>query len=114
VSGFPRHERLLKRSDFLRLSRQGGKVQTAGFIILWSESPVSAVRIGITVSGKVGNAVVRNRLKRFIREFYRHNKGLFAPADYSIIARQGAARLEYNDLCQELGRALQRLQKQPC
>jgi len=114
MSGFPRHERLLKRSDFLRISRHGGKVQTAGFIILWIESPDSAVRIGITVSGKVGNAVVRNRLKRLIREFYRHNKVLFAPADYSIIARQGAARLDHCEVCRELGRALKRLQKQPC
>jgi len=114
VSGFPRHERLQKRPDFLRISRQGSKIQTAGFIILWTEAPQTAVRIGITVSGKVGNAVTRNRIKRFIREFYRHNKGLFAPADYSIIARQGAARLDYTDVCQDLGRALQRLQKQPC
>jgi ribonuclease P protein component len=114
VSGFPRHERLLKRADFLRLSRQGCKTQSAGFIILRTESPLSAVRIGITVSGKVGNAVTRNRLKRFIREFFRHNKGLFAPADYSIIARQSAARLDYKDVCQNLVRALQRPQKQPC
>ena len=111
MPGFPRHERLLKRSDFLRISRQGNKVQTADFIILWTESSHHVVRIGITVSGKVGNAVTRNRLKRFIRECYRQNKDLFAPADYSIIARQGAARLGFSEVCRELGRALQRLQK---
>jgi len=114
VSGFPKHERLLKRTDFLRISRQGSKVQTSGFIILRTESPGPAVRIGITVSGKVGNAVTRNRLKRCVREFYRHNKSLFAPGDYSIIARQGSASLECRDVCRELGRTLQRLQKQPC
>jgi len=114
VSGFPRHERLLKRTDFLRISRQGSKVQTQVFIILWTETPSPVARIGITVSGKVGNAVTRNRLKRFIREFYRNNKSLFAPAEYSIIARQGAARLGYFDICRDLARALQRLQKQPC
>jgi ribonuclease P protein component len=114
VTGFPRQERLLKRSDFLRISRQGNKVHTSHFILLWTESTVSVIRIGITVSGKVGNSVVRNRIKRLIREFYRQNKGLFFPADFSIIARQGADRLSFSDLCRELGRALQRFQTGQC
>ena len=114
VSGFPRDERLLKRRDFLRISGQGNKLHTSSFIILWMESPVSAVRIGITVSGKVGNAVTRNRLKRLIREFYRNNKSLFGPADYTIIARQSAARLGFGEICRELDRALRRLQKLQC
>ncbi len=111
---FPRHERLLKRRDFLRLSSQGQKVHTSNFVILWQETLVPSVRIGITVSGKVGNAVMRNRLKRLIREFYRENKGLFLPVDYNIIAKQGAARLEFSEISQELGRALQRTTKQQC
>lgn len=114
MPGFPKHERLLKRADFLRISGQGHKVHTANFIILWKESPGSAVRVGITVSGKVGNAVTRNRLKRVIREFYRENKGLFAPVDYNIVARKSAASLGYGEISQELGRALQRLIKQQC
>ncbi len=114
MPGFPRDERLLKRGDFLRISGEGSKVHTPNFIILWTTSPLSVVRIGITVSGKVGNAVTRNRIKRLVREFYRNNKGLFGPADYSIIARKGAARLDFNALCHELGRALRRLQNQPC
>jgi ribonuclease P protein component len=114
VYGFPRQERLRKRTDFLRLSGQGTKIHTSNFILIWTESPVSAVRIGITVSGKVGNAVCRNRLKRLIREFYRLSKGLFGPADYSIIARKGAARLDFSELCRELDRALRRLQSQQC
>lgn len=114
MTGFSRHERLLKREDFLRVSRQGKKVHASHFIILWTESPVSAIRLGITVSGKVGNAVVRNRLKRLIREFYRQNKSLFYPADFTIIARQGADRLSFGEVCRELGRAMHRLQTGQC
>lgn len=114
MSGFSRHERLLKRADFLRISGQGQKVHTANFLIIWKESPLSAVRLGITVSGKVGNSVTRNRLKRLIREFYRQNKGLFPAADYNLIAKRGAARLDFSEVSQELGRALQRLTKQQC
>ncbi|HLO25275.1 MAG TPA: ribonuclease P protein component [Geobacteraceae bacterium] len=114
MSGFPRHERLLKRPDFLRISRQGNKIHTSNFIILWTESPLAAVRIGITVSGKVGNAVTRNHLKRLIREFYRNNKSLFGLADYSIIARQSAAGLDFSAICHELGKALCRLRNHQC
>lgn len=114
MPGFPKHERLRKRADFLRISGQGQKIHTSNFLIIRQESADCAVRIGITVSGKVGNSVTRNRLKRLIREFYRQNKGLFAAADYNIIARQGAARLEFREVCQELGRALHRLVKQQC
>jgi len=114
VPCFPRHERLLKRGDFLRLSSHGQKVHTSHFVILWQEPPVPSVRIGITVSGKVGNAVTRNRLKRLIREFYRRNKELFLPVDYNIIAKQGAARLDFSAISHELGRALQRTIQQQC
>ena len=72
------------------------------------------MRLGITVSRKVGNAVTRNHIKRLLREFFRQNKDLFPPADYNIIAKQGAARLVFRGLCEELGRALQRLPKQQC
>ena len=109
--GFSKHERLLNRADFLRLSGKGQKFHTANFIVIWQASTLSDARIGITVSRKVGNAVTRNRLKRLISEFYRLNKHLFSAADYTIIAKQGAARLVYSELCQELGRALQRQSK---
>lgn len=111
---FPKAERLLKRAEFLRISAQGRKVHTANFIILWEQSGTPLARIGITVSRKVGCAVTRNRVKRLIREFYRLNKRLFAPADYTIIAKLGAARLDLHGICQELGRALQRLDTKAC
>ncbi len=114
MPGFPKHERLLNRSDFVRISGQGEKIHSANFIILWDRSSGGGVRIGITVSGKVGNAVVRNRVKRLVREFYRLNKPLFVPADYNIIAKKGAASLDFGALSQELGRALQRLVGHPC
>lgn len=114
MPGFQKHERLLKRADFLRVSGQGHKFHTNNFIILWKDSSISAVRIGITVSGKVGNAVMRNRIKRAIREFYRENKGLFAPVDYNIVAKKGAAHLGSSEISQELGRAMQSLLRRQC
>lgn len=108
---FPKSERLLKRGDFLRLSARGRKVHAAHFIVIREDRDGASVRVGITVSRKTGNAVVRNRIKRMVREFYRLNKGLFAAADYNIIAKPGAARLEFPELVRELSAAVQRLSK---
>lgn len=106
---FPKSERLLKRSDFLRLSGQGRKVHSSHFLIVCAAGFDLKVRVGVTASRKTGCAVTRNRIKRIVREFYRLNKRLFAAADYNIIAKPGADLLGYFEVAQELSRALQRL-----
>lgn len=56
-------------------------------------------RLGITVSKKVGNAVVRNRIKRVTREFFRHTKHqISSPRDINVIANRQAGRLENEKL----------------
>lgn len=66
-------------------------------------------RIGITVSRKVGTAVIRNRIKRLVREYYRHHKGAFVALDVNVIARRGAEKLDYRLVCLELDRVVERL-----
>lgn len=114
VAGFCRSERIRSRLDFVKLSVESKKTVTNHFVLLSAFNDSKVCRIGITVSRKVGNAVCRNRLKRYIREFYRHNKEIFLPADFVIIARAGADRLKYSELCQELVNAVQRVGKQLC
>jgi ribonuclease P protein component len=62
--------------------------------------------LGITVSGKVGNAVIRNRIKRQVREFFRRRRAALRPGtDILVIARKGAAGLAGQSIESELGRA---------
>jgi len=106
---FNKSGRLRKRSEFTRLASSGNKLVAAHFIVISSDSVFSCARLGITVSKKVGNAVIRNRIKRLIREFFRNNRVMFPVADYNIIARSGASHLDYSAVCQEIANALSRI-----
>jgi ribonuclease P protein component len=106
LTSFPKVERLRKRAEFLALSQSGRKVYTPHFLVLRGGDGAVRTRFGVTVSRKVGNSVVRNRVKRLLREFYRHHKHCFALADYNTIARPGAGELDYAAVCQELTNAL--------
>ncbi len=103
---FPKTARLRKRAEFLKLSRGGAKLHSANFVILTRSNNLSENRLGVTVSSKVGNAVVRNRVKRRVREYFRrHRAELPQQADILIIARPGAAGQSSERIAEELGRA---------
>lgn len=91
---FPKAARILKRPEFIRLSRTGNKIQNRHFIFLYSRSRQDRSRIGITVSRKVGDAVLRNRVKRLVRENFRRMRPMISGAwDINIIAKKDAANL---------------------
>ncbi|WP_373047609.1 ribonuclease P protein component [Vulgatibacter sp.] len=96
---FPHTQRLLARRDFLRAKARGRKVHTQHLIGLWTPSTVGRRRVGLTVSSKVGNAVVRNQVKRWLREIYRHERDrLPARVDLVLIAKIGAEKAGYHAL----------------
>ncbi len=64
-------ERLVRRADYLRCYRTGRRRLGALVMLYFAPSPLGHPRIGITTTRKVGNAVVRHRLKRRIKEIWR-------------------------------------------
>ncbi len=104
---FPKAVRLRKRREFLGLQRQGRRRHTPSFVVLDAPSPGSTCRLGVTVSSRVGNAVVRNRIKRLIREVFRaRREGLPGALDIVVIAKPGAAKITHAQAASELELAL--------
>ncbi len=85
-----RTARLRRRRDFLEVQRRGRRVFSGELLVLALDSGSRRARIGITVSSKVGNAVERNRVKRWVREGWREQASALPPVDLVVIARPAA------------------------
>src|SRR5439155_15382709 len=99
------------RADFLAAA-SGARVATAGFVLqALKRSDGGAVRVGLTVSKKVGNAVERNRVRRRLRAIVRLSAAgrLRSGHDYVLIGRRAALRLPFERLGEDLDKALRRL-----
>jgi ribonuclease P protein component len=82
------HQRLSNAADFTRCYRHGKRLRTRYFTVYayrWGES---APRLGLAVGKTVGIAVVRNRVKRRLRELFRRHKVL-VPRGYDLFVRAG-------------------------
>jgi ribonuclease P protein component len=111
--GFRAADRLRRRAEFLRVQRMGARFQSDHFVVYTMRFHESqTVRLGTTVSRRLGNAVMRNRIKRRIRECFRLSLRLRLPAGTAvvIIGRLGAGALDMQSLMGELGNAVARLQ----
>jgi ribonuclease P protein component len=85
--------RLRRRREFIEVQQRGRRLFSGELLVLALDSGGPGPRIGITVSSRVGNAVERNRLKRWIREAWRGMVGVYPPADVVVIARPSAKNL---------------------
>lgn len=95
---FPRSEHVLQRSEYLQIYDEGHKTVRRQFIFYLVRDEGQERKFGLAVSRRVGNAVVRNRVKRYIREVYRHHRPrLDSGIRMVIVARPRAARLSYEE-----------------
>jgi ribonuclease P protein component len=104
---FPKSVRLLERREFLFLQQKGKKRHSPHFLVATTPTLGEHSRFGITTSRRFGNAVVRNRMKRLLREFFRAHQGRIFPAsDIVVIPRSGAEQLTLAQITEELRKAL--------
>jgi ribonuclease P protein component len=100
---------LTKRADFLA-ANSGLRNARAGFVLLTRPNDGQGMRYGITVTKKIGNAVVRNRMKRRFRELLRAALPLHGLAnhDHVMIGRAGGITRDFHLMADELTAALGR------
>ena len=101
--------RLTLRAEFLRLAAGGKKIARHGFVLQAAkDGQGEALRVGYTATKKIGNAVIRNRAKRRLREAARLLlAGRPLPGvELVLIARRETGEMEFSRLTQNLSKAL--------
>jgi ribonuclease P protein component len=92
----PRKNRLTRSSDFQRVRSQGRSWSDRLLVLLCAPNSLEVTRFGFSVSRRIGGAVVRNRIRRLMREAVRLQHDLIAPGwDVVFIARRGISGADY-------------------
>ncbi len=109
---FTRKERL-SRSAAIRAIRIHGKKLTFGPITVYTlTNSVSFPRLVISLTTKTGKSVLRNRVRRLIREFFRKNKNSLGAADFFFYSNRDLSHLHHLDWKKTLDAFKQRLTSQ--
>lgn len=96
----PRAARVRRRPEYLEIQNRGRRAGSAHLLVF---ALPGTGRLGVTVSRKVGGAVQRNLVKRWIRECFRRSRERFPGSlDLVVVARPGAAGARQESICREL------------
>ena len=103
-----------QNSDFRRIYRRGRSAVSGGVVVYCLKNRQGMSRLGVTVSTKLGHAVVRNKVRRRLREIYRLHEDRFAPGyDIVVVARVRAVHSSYAVLERDFLRLAKKLQLLP-
>lgn len=99
---FPKNFRLLRRAEFRRVYEEGQRRSASLCTVFLLSNGLPHSRLGVTVPARVGKAVLRNRIKRRLREIFRINRPAIAPGwDIVVNPRTQAAEAAFEKLAKE-------------
>lgn len=103
-----KRQRIKKDNEFQKVFKEGKSFANRQFIVYrYKKEGQEQFRIGLSVSKKVGNAVTRNRIKRYVRQAFLEMKDeLQNDVDYVIIARHQAAKIDFHETKKSLQHVL--------
>ena len=91
--------RIKRDYDFTIVFKRGKSYANRQFVVYFKDNPnTDHLRLGISVSKKLGNAVKRNQIKRRIRVFFQKYKGELLPREYIVIARHPVSDMDYKEI----------------
>ena len=105
---FGRDRRILRRADYLETYASGQRHVGRWLVFFVGAGKGAGVRLGVTITKKTGSAVVRNRLRRRLRELFRRSALPGTPADLVVNVRPGAERTEFSDLSRDFEKLVHR------
>lgn len=98
-----KENRLKKNKQFNYIYKHGEARHSKFLSIVFLQSKYKPLKVGFTVSKKIGKSVVRNKVKRRLRDIIKLNINRLNPNfNYIIIAREGVDKLTYLDLKQQM------------
>jgi ribonuclease P protein component len=100
---FTKKERITEPQDFRRVMRSGRRLSSRNFVLFMKEGEKTFHRLGIVVKKETGPAVFRNRMKRYIREFFRlHKHKIKGSYDLILMIKKGCSFDRYQEAEKEL------------
>lgn len=100
--------RVKKSQDFDNIIRKKQSFANRQFVIYYQENKLDHMRLGISVSKKLGKAHERNRLKRYVRESFKTRKDFLKNYDIIIIVRSAAKGLSFLEFGSSIDHVLKR------
>ncbi len=109
---YQKHQRLVSKADFSRIFENNQRSADPLFTVLGNSNDLGYARLGMAISIKIaGNAVRRNRLKRAVRESFRHAGDTLPAIDFVVMAKAGATLADRSKLRHSLDRHWQKVSK---
>ena len=105
---FGRDRRVLRRADYLDTYSSGRRYVGRWLVFFVRPASGPCARLGVTITKKTGSAVVRNRLRRKLRELFRRCSGLRSAVDVVVNVRPGAEETDFAELSRDFDKLVAR------